>query len=121
MDTTPMHRILPALLLTLFALSTLAGIHPIAGTPRTVSDPANVVDDRGAKLEIYLNQRATAQTRASTHQVVRRVVTARATDAIGAHQLGVVFSTNNTDRYWSIVASGPNVAVSRRRNIPIRK
>lgn len=36
-------------------------------------------------------------------------------------QLGVAFSTNNTDRFWSIIASGPNVAVSRRRNIPIRK
>lgn len=36
-------------------------------------------------------------------------------------QLGIGFSTANTDRYWSILASGPNVVKSPRKNISIKK
>jgi hypothetical protein len=36
-------------------------------------------------------------------------------------QLGVEFSSNNTDRYWSIIASGPNVIISTRKSIGIKK
>lgn len=36
-------------------------------------------------------------------------------------QLGITFSTNNTDRFWSIIASGPNVVASPRKRIGIKK
>jgi hypothetical protein len=36
-------------------------------------------------------------------------------------KIGVVFSTNEVDRYWAILAHGPNIVLSRRKNIPIKK
>jgi len=37
------------------------------------------------------------------------------------HQLGVTFSTNDVDRYWAIIAHGPNAMLSPRKNTTIRK
>lgn len=37
------------------------------------------------------------------------------------YELQVGFNTNERDRYWSIIAHGPNVSLSTRRNINIRK
>lgn len=32
-------------------------------------------------------------------------------------EIGVTFSTNEVDRYWAVISHGPNVELSRRRNI----
>lgn len=36
-------------------------------------------------------------------------------------QLGIEFASNNTDRYWAILANGPNVVISNRKSINIKK
>lgn len=37
------------------------------------------------------------------------------------NEIQVIYSTNEVDRYWAILASGPNVVTSPRRNISIKK
>jgi hypothetical protein len=51
-----------------------------------------VVMDRGAKLEVLPTMRATPESDSSGRVIAHRVVTANANDAIGPHQLGVVFN-----------------------------
>jgi hypothetical protein len=87
-----MNRTLLGLLVSLLALPACADLHPLPTTPRAVADPANVLDDRGAKLEVYPMRRATAQLSTTTRTVVHRVIRAQATDTIGPQQLGVVFN-----------------------------
>ena len=79
-------------LLCLLVLPAFAQLHPQAMQRRAVVDPANVLDDRGAKLEIYPARRALPKLNATTHTVVHQVVRANATDGIGPKHLGVVFN-----------------------------
>jgi hypothetical protein len=80
------------LVLLLVSAPSQAQLTPIPRAIQPISDPAMVVNDRGAKLEVYPTKRATvgadAAGRASTH----RVFAASATSPLGPQQLGVVFN-----------------------------
>jgi hypothetical protein len=81
---------------TLFAALTVVLVHaelqPPERTLRPVADESNVVIDRGAKLEVFANQRALPKADTSGRVVAHQLVPARPADPIGPRRLGVLFN-----------------------------
>jgi hypothetical protein len=59
---------------------------------RPVTDPANVVNDRGSKLEVFPTQRAAVVHDLASGSIKHQVTTANTTAPIGPRSLGVVFN-----------------------------
>lgn len=80
----------------LFALLTgsavFAELKPPTRTPQAVADPAMIVEDRGAKLEVYPTMRATPHLDASGRIIRHQVTRESVTTPISPHHLGVVFN-----------------------------
>jgi hypothetical protein len=88
-----MNRPFLALLAALLATSPVfADLRPSQRELQPVIDPAMVVMDRGAKLEILASERATATMDSSGHRVLHRKRVANAAASIGSRQLGVDFN-----------------------------
>ena len=87
-----MNRILLALTLSALTVSAHGELRPPERTIATVTDPANVINDRGAKLELFPTNRATPVTDASGRIAMHRVVHSSADAPISSHVLGVVFN-----------------------------
>jgi hypothetical protein len=88
-----MNRPLLALLAALLVTNPVfADLRPSQRALQPVTDPAMVVMDRGAKLEILVSERATTTMDSSGHRVLNRKRVVNAAASIGPHQLGVVFN-----------------------------
>jgi hypothetical protein len=87
-----MNRLIASVILLLAMAESHAQLQPPARTIQSVANPANVIMDRGAKLEIFPTQRAVPQSDSVGREVIHRVMTASAESAIGPLQLGVVFN-----------------------------
>lgn len=87
-----MNRVIASVIFLLAMAQSYAQLQPPTRVIQPVADPANVVMDRGAKLEIFPTQRAVPQADSSGHQVVHRVMTVSADSGIGPLELGVVFN-----------------------------
>jgi hypothetical protein len=87
-----MHRVTVWLLLALVTGNALAELRPPARDIRPIADPAMVVLDRGAKLEILPNARAIPQSTAPGRVIRHQVIAANAGDAMGSGKLGVLFN-----------------------------
>jgi hypothetical protein len=86
-----MNRLIASVILLLAMGQAHAQLQPPARVLQQVANPANVIMDRGAKLEIFPTQRAVPGADSSGRQV-HRVMTASADSGIGPLQLGVVFN-----------------------------
>jgi hypothetical protein len=81
-----------AVLLALAAHAALAQL-PVPPAPsHPIIDPANIIVDRGSRLEIFPGQRATPASDPSHHRIVHRVSAANAGDPLSARRLGVIFN-----------------------------
>ena len=87
-----MNRFIMALVISLAASTALADLRPPPRTLQPISDPAMVVMDRGAKLEVLPTKRATQTVDSTGVKVVHRVTAASASTPIGPSQLGVVYN-----------------------------
>jgi hypothetical protein len=87
-----MNRLIASALLLLATGQSYAQLQPPARVLQQVVNPANVIMDRGAKLEIFPTQRAIPQSDNIGRAVVHQVVTASADSAMGPLQFGVVFN-----------------------------
>jgi hypothetical protein len=88
-----MNRSLPALLTALLVTApAFADLQPPQHPLQPVINPALVVTDRGAPLEVLPGERASATVDSSGVRVLRRKTVATAGASIGPHQLGVVFN-----------------------------
>jgi hypothetical protein len=87
-----MNRRIASLVLILAAVQSHAQIQPPARVIQSVANPANVVIDRGAKLEIFPTQRAVPQSDSGGREVIQSVVTVNADSVIGPMELAVVFN-----------------------------
>jgi hypothetical protein len=87
-----MKRLIVSLLMAVLAAPAFAQLTAPPRTIVAVVDPANVINDRGSKLEVYPTQRATPLLDARHRNVVHQVTIASANSPIGAQQLGVVFN-----------------------------
>jgi hypothetical protein len=87
-----MNRLIASVIFLLAMGQSHAQIQPPARVFQQVTNPANVILDRGAKLEIFPTQRAVPEADSSGRQAVNRVMTASADSAIGPLTLGVVFN-----------------------------
>ncbi len=87
-----MSRSFAFLLLLLTMAQSHADLQPPTRVLQQVANSANVIVDRGAKLEVFPSQRAVAQLGLSGREVAHRILTASADSAINAQQLGVVFN-----------------------------
>jgi hypothetical protein len=82
-----------AAFLMLAAAFTASAQLPVPPRPsRQIADPANVVVDRGSRLEIFPNQRAIPASDPSRHRIVHRISAANAGDPLSARRLGVIFN-----------------------------
>jgi hypothetical protein len=87
-----MKRLIVSLLMAVLVAPAFAQLKAPPHTLVEVVDPANVINDRGSKLEVYPTQRATPLLDAQRLNVVHRVTVASANSPIGAQQLGVIFN-----------------------------
>lgn len=87
-----MTRTIFALTLLLLGQATLADMNVPPQAHRAVADASMVVNDRGARLEVYPLERAHPHADALGRGVSHEVVRADAASPIGAHELGVVFN-----------------------------
>jgi hypothetical protein len=87
-----MNRLIVALIILVAMAQSQAQIQVPTTVIQPVENPANLILDRGAKLEVYPTRRAVPESDNSGRQVVHRVIAASADTAIGPLQLGVVFN-----------------------------
>jgi hypothetical protein len=87
-----MKRLILPMMGALAILPVQAQLHVPAQRIQQAVDPANVIIDRGSKLEIFPTQRAIPQTRRSGSADSYSVTTAAAETPIGPRSLGVVFN-----------------------------
>jgi hypothetical protein len=87
-----MKRLIVSLLMVVLAAPAFAQLTAAPHTLVDVVDSANVINDRGSKLEVYPTQRATPLLDTQHRNVVQQVTAASANSPIGAQQLGVVFN-----------------------------
>jgi hypothetical protein len=87
-----MNRLIASVILFLAMAQSHAQLQPPARVIQPVATPANVIMDRGAKLEIFPTERAVPQSDSGGRQVIHRMMTAGPDSAIGPLQLGVVFN-----------------------------
>lgn len=86
-------RILLALAsLLLLSGTAVADLRPPSRTLHPVADQANILNDRGSRLELYPTQRLTVTKDVTTGRLKRAVKAAAATAPIGPRNLGVVFN-----------------------------
>jgi len=86
-----MKNALIAALLAFVAIPALA-MQPPAQTVKPISDLTNVVMDRGSRLEVFPNQRATPVTDPIGRGVRHRISAASLNAPVSSTQLGVVFN-----------------------------
>lgn len=87
-----MNRLILSLALLVWTAAARADLQAPVRTLQAVLDPANIVMDRGSKLEIYPAQRAIPQADYSGRVVAHHVTRAMAGSAINPSRLGVVFN-----------------------------
>jgi hypothetical protein len=87
-----MNRPIASVIFLLAMAQSHAQLQPPTRVIHPVENPANVVTDRGAPLEIFPTERAVQESDSSGRQVARRLMTASADTPIGPLQLGVVFN-----------------------------
>jgi hypothetical protein len=87
-----MSRSVAFLFCVFAATQSFADLHAPTRVLQSVANPANVIVDRGAKLEVFPSKRAVAQYDTGGHEVAHRVMTASADSAISVQQLGVIFN-----------------------------
>ena len=87
-----MHRIAMFIILAVAGTASYAQLQPTPRVIRTVSDSSMVIDDRGAKLEVFPAMRAAQQMASSGKQVIHSVFAASQSEPISPRQLGVVFN-----------------------------
>ena len=87
-----MNRLIASVIFLLAMGQSHAQIQPPARVLQQVTNPANVIMDRGAKLEIFPTQRAVPGADSSGRESIQRVTTASADSGIGPLNLGVVFN-----------------------------
>jgi hypothetical protein len=87
-----MKRLVLSVTLILATGTALAQLRAPERALPLVADPAMVVIDRGAKLEVFPTKRAVSQADASGRAVIHHVIVATAADPIGPLRLGVVFN-----------------------------
>jgi hypothetical protein len=87
-----MHPLILSLALLLSATTSLAQVRAPARALQPVTDPSMVINDRGAKLEIFPRKRATPRVDSSGRTVSHELVASNSSDPIGPQQLGVVFN-----------------------------
>jgi hypothetical protein len=86
------HALSVPLILILATGTALAQLRAPERTLPQIADPAMVVMDRGAELEVFPTKRAVPQADAAGRAVIHHVVAATAADPIGPLRLGVVFN-----------------------------
>jgi hypothetical protein len=87
-----MQRLVLSLVLLVMAGAACAQLRPPERTLHPVTDPSMVVMDRGAKLEVFPDKRATPRADVAGGGSSHHVTTASADAPIGPQQLGVVFN-----------------------------
>jgi len=87
-----MNRIIASVIFLLAMAQSHAQLQPPARVLQQVANPANIIMDRGAKLEIFPTQRAVPGTDNSGRESIQRVTTVSADSGIGPLNLGVVFN-----------------------------
>jgi hypothetical protein len=87
-----MNRLILPLALGIAAVAAHAELHAPDRQLQAIADPANVVIDRGSKLEILPNQRATPELDSAGKVVAHQMLRASAATPIGQRQLGVVYN-----------------------------
>ena len=87
-----MNRTIYLLFLLAVTMPAHADLQPPARTLQPITDPANVVNDRGTQLEIFPSKRATPQYAESGRMMTHRVTIESASTPIGPQHLGVVFN-----------------------------
>ncbi len=87
-----MKRIIVSLLMVVVVAPAFAQLKAPQRTLVQIVDAANVINNRGSKIEVYPSQRATPLLDEQHHSVVHRVTEASASSPIGTQQLGVVFN-----------------------------
>lgn len=87
-----MNRLMLLLPLLLMAGQSSAELRPSDKTLKGISDPTMVVQDRGAKLEVYPTRRAVAVSDPAGRIKLHHVTMTHADTPIGPRQLGVVFN-----------------------------
>jgi hypothetical protein len=79
--------------LVLFAMTSAhAQLHAPERQLQPIADPANVLMDRGSKLEVLPTMRAVPKTDSTGQVTAHHLLQANAGNAIGPQQLGVVFN-----------------------------
>lgn len=86
-----MYRTAFAAALALVCAACFAQLQPMPRVMQTVADPNMVIDDRGSKLEVLSDKRATARLSNTGDRTVS-VFKADKSSAITSQQLGVVFN-----------------------------
>ena len=86
-----MNRLIASVILLLAMGQSHAQLQPPVRVLQRVANPANVIMDRGAKLEIFPTQRAVSGA-SSGRESIQRVTTASAGSGIGPLNLGVIFN-----------------------------
>lgn len=87
-----MDRLRIALLSLLVAPAAFAQLSPPVRPRAVVSNSAMVIEDRGAKIEVLPNERATTAVDAASGRTVHRLQRAAATAPMNDERLGVVFN-----------------------------
>ena len=87
-----MNRLIASVIFLLAVGQSHAQLQAPTRVIQPVQNPANVVIDRGVKLEIFPTQRALPGADSSGRQVVKNVRTVSEDSPIGPMELGVVFN-----------------------------
>jgi hypothetical protein len=87
-----MHRVLFALTFVILSHLSFAQMQVPPRTQRAIVDPANLIDDRGATLEIYPTKRAIPIQAIAGQPPVHRVIHSAKATPISGSQLGVIFN-----------------------------
>jgi hypothetical protein len=87
-----MDRLVISIVLVFMVCSAHAELTAPARTLAPITDPAMIVMDRGAKLEVFPTKRAVPATDRAGRQIAHQIVAAGAARPFGPKQLGVVFN-----------------------------
>jgi len=87
-----MKSLIPLFALLVVSWSAHADLRAPERQLQAIVDPANVITDRGSKLEILPTVRAVPQIDSTGHATLRRISSASASYPISPQQLGVVYN-----------------------------